>query len=244
MSGFPALVILIAIKPHAMSHPFKALLDEYKVAIDHLVPSVPEEIKKEAEESLSKLLADENVPEGEIQSAIVKTGKAEYPHRKAYQELVGKKVEDRRLEIVLDHVEPNVKAILEKHLKDGASLDQIVKSDIFEEELTPEERHQVEDGILDAADHVKEEMTAEKVGDDPAYQKLVENWTKHRDEIDAKITELEGLKSRDKAGKWGEEIDARVERFREGFLVTERDPELEEVKKEIEYWIGTFGEEL
>jgi hypothetical protein len=227
-----------------MPHPFQATLDEYQVAIDHLVPPVPEEIKKEAKEAHDKLLADDQVLEREVQSALIKTGKAEYPYRKAYHELVGQKVEDRRLEIVLDHIEPEVKAKLEKHIKDGAPLDLIIKSDIFENEFTAEERHQVEDGILDAKDHVKEEMTAENLQDDPAYQKLTEKWTKMRDEINAQIEKLSALKEKDKEKKWSEEIDARVERFSEGFLVTERDAELEEVKKEIEYWIGTFGEEL
>ena len=48
----------------------------------------------------------------------------------------------------------------------------------------------------------------------------------------------------DKDPKWKDEILNKVERFREGFLVTEEDPELEMVEKEIEYWKDTFGEGL
>jgi len=225
-----------------MAHPHAALLKEYQIAIDHIVPSVPDELKKEAQQTHDALLKNEDATEAEILMALAKTGEAEYPHRKAAEEIAGKLEAETRLALVLDHVDETVRGKLKKHLDAGVPLEEIVKSDLFETEFTPEEKYQVEDALLDAADHVREEMAKAVDPSSAKYKKLVEKWQKHADKIEAKIAELE--KVADKDPKWKEEILSKVERFREGFLVTEEDPELEVVEKEIEYWKDTFGEGL
>jgi hypothetical protein len=225
-----------------MAHPHAALLKEYQIAIDHIVPSVPAGLKEEAQAMHDKLLADEHATEEEIEAALGKTGEAEYPYRKASEEVAGKLEAQTRLELVLDHVDENVRAKLKTHIDAGVPLEEILRSDIFETDFTAEERYQVEDGLSDAADHVRE--TLEKAVDPSSekFKKLVEKWKKRADEIEGKIAELEKLA--DKDPKWKDEILQKAERFREGFLVTEEDPELEVVEKEIAYWKDTFGEGL
>ncbi len=227
---------------HMSRHPFQALLDEYKIAISRLVPTVPKEIKKEAEGMLEALQKNSDATEEEVLASLVKTGMAEYPHRKAFRELTGGQEEKRRLQIVLEHVDENVRTKLKKHLDAGVPLEELVKSHLFETEFTPEERHQIEDGILDADDHVKEELEKAADASTPEYQKLLKKWQVQLEKIVKKIDELEALK--DKDPKWKEEIVARVVRLREGLSVTEPDPELVDIEKEIEYWKGTFGEEI
>ena len=61
------------------------------------------------------------------------------------------------------------------------------------------------------------------------------NTQKALDELE---TYVQGADENQKA-----EIQDKVSRFREGFLVTELDPELEIVKKEIEYWKDLFSAE-
>ena len=158
-----------------MPHPHESLLKEYQFAITHLVPTVPEEIKSQAQKMYDDLLANESAAKEEIIIAMSQTGLAEYPHRHAFEELK----------------------------TDGSET-------------------------VDAS-------SAE-------YQTALANWQKHTEEINQQINELEGLKDQDP--KWSDEIANKAARFREGFLVTERDPELEEVKKEIEYWQGRFGQEI
>ncbi len=223
-------------------HPHENLLKEYQFAIDHLVPTVPAEVKAEGQGLHDALLANENAMEEEILAALEKTGRAEYPHRKAFHDVVGKLEETRKLEMVLEHVDEKVLAKLKKHLDAGVPLEAITNSSIFEEEFTAEERYQVEDALFDAADHLKEEMGKAAHPENEAYKKALAKWEAHAAAIEAKIDELEKLALKDP--KWNQEIMGRVERFREGFLVTERDPELEEVTKEIEYWKGVLGEEL
>lgn len=225
-----------------MAHPHASLLKEFKIAIDHIVPSVPPETKEAALKRHAELLANENASEEEIEAALSKVGIEEYPHRKASQEIAGKLEEETRLKLVLEHVDEGVRERLKKHLDAGVPLVEIVRSSLFETEFTGSERYQVEDGLMDAADHVREEMAKAIDPSSDKYKKLVEKWRAHADEIKAKVDELEALA--DKDPKWKEEILQKAERFREGFSVTEKDPELEEVKKEIEYWKDTFGEGL
>jgi len=225
-----------------MPHPHASLLKEFQIAIDHIVPSVPKEIRAEAQKLHDALLKNEDASEEEIEAALAQVGIAEYPHRKASQEIAGKLEEQTRLALVLEHVDETVRAMLKKHLDAGVPLVEIVRSSLFETELTPEQRYQVEDALLDAADHVREELAKAIDPSSEKYLKLVERWRAHAATIEEKIQELEKLAAKDP--KWKEEIQNKAARFREGFSVTERDPELEEVEKEIEYWKDTLGEQL
>lgn len=74
------------------------------------------------------------------------------------------------------------------------------------------------------------------------YQTALQSWQKHEQEIMNKINELEALK--DQSAEWAAAIADKARVYREGFLVTERDPKLEEVEKEIEYWQGKMGMEV
>lgn len=225
-----------------MNHPHEFLLQEYQVAIDHLAPTVPADVKIQAQKLHDDLLADPNATEDEVRAALSMTGAAEYPHRHAFNELTAGGVEARRVEITLEHVESEVAEKVKKLTDSGVTMNEVTNSKLFETDFTPEERHQIEDALLDADIHIREEFGKDAVSDEKKYAALLKKWEKRRDEILAKIDELEALKNKDE--KWHDEIVEKVKRFREGFSVTEADPELEEVEKEIEYWRGTMGEEV
>ncbi len=225
-----------------MSHIFQSHLDEYQFAINHLAPTVPAEIKERAQRMHDDLLSNPEATEDEIDAAMAQTGLAEYPHRHAFQELTAGGVEARRVEIVLEHVEPEVAEKVKKMVDSGVGMAELVDSSLFETDFTPEERHQVEDALLDADIHIREEFGKDAAADEKKYAALLKKWEKTRDAIAAKIDELDALKNKDE--KWHDDIVEKVSRFREGFLVTEPDPTLEEVEKEIEYWKGTMGEEV
>ncbi len=225
-----------------MPHPHEYLLKEYQVAIDNLAPTVPPEVKAEAQSAHDRLLANPEATEDEIRGALFKTGAAEYPHRHAFKELTAGGIEARRVEITLEHVEPGVAEKVKKLTDSGVTMTELTRSQLFESDFTPEERHQVEDALLDADIHVREEFGKEAASDEKKYAALAKRWTDARDAILAKVAELEAMKDKDE--KWRDEIMEKVKRFRDGFSVTEPDPELEEVEKEIEYWKGTMGEEV
>jgi hypothetical protein len=223
-----------------MSHPLEFFLQEYQYAINHLVPTVPAEIKNEAQKMHDLLLVDPNADEERIAEAVSKTGRAEYPHRQAFLELTTQTRLEKVKEIVLEHVDENVKAKLEEILASGANIEEITRSKIFEEKFTAEERYQIEDGFMDAEEHVKEDLKKQSEVESEKYNQLVKKYEEQRDEIEKQISILRAMASHDK--KWKDEILSKAEMFEEGWLATMPDPELETVKKEIEYWQGVFGE--
>ncbi|MFC1787774.1 hypothetical protein ACFLZY_00975 [Patescibacteria group bacterium] len=225
-----------------MPHPYQSLLDEYQFAINHLVPTVSPEIKTKAQKWHDQFMADQNVEEIEIKKALFQTGRAEYPHRHAYKEMSSVPVEARTKEMVLDHVDDEVEQILNKYFGSGVSLEEIIESRIFETDFSAEQRYQIEDAILDAKDHLKEEMADSIDSQSELYQKAYTKWNNQAQKIEVIIEELEALKDQDP--KWTDEIINKVIQFREGFLLTEIDPDLEEIKNEIEYWKGVFKEEI
>ncbi|HBO99603.1 MAG: hypothetical protein UU48_C0001G0029 [Candidatus Uhrbacteria bacterium GW2011_GWF2_41_16] len=224
-----------------MSHPHQFLLKQFKYAMEHFVPTVPESVQEEAKGLYDRLLANELATEEEVLAALAKVGKGEYPHRHAFWDLTKKAGEVKRIEIILDHLDVSVRSKLEELLETGANLEEIVRSSLFEERFNPEERYQIQDGILDADEHMKDDMVDIIKEHQAEYEKLVSQYEVYMDEIQKQIDILRSLANKDP--KWRDEILDKVRTLEAGWSVTERDPELEIVKKEIEYWRGTLGEE-
>lgn len=221
-----------------MTHPHKALLGEFKYALDHLVPTVPAEVVEEGRRMHQELADNPEASEDQIHDALVKIGKAEFAYRNAYNDMVGKASEAKRVDLVLDHLEPAVKEKVKHLLDSGVALDELVKSGMFETDFTAEERYQVEDGILHAIDHIKEELPKEIEARKAEYDTLVAEWKAKQAKMEEKIEELRALSNKD--AKWKDEILDKVKTLEEGWAVTERDPDLLTIEKEIEYWQGTM----
>ncbi len=220
-------------------HPFNSLLNEYSFAVRHFVPTLPKEIKQEGKDVLERLESDMQADEAQIKKAFYEIGVKEFPYRRAYQELTQGKAAPHLKVMVLEHVDETVRAVIKPYLDSGVGLEELTKSDLFEKQLTPEQRYQVEDGILVASSKLAEMLKDQVSVEEASYELLVEKWTKRAQEIQKAIDELEALASSGDENQRAE-IKGKVARYREGFLITEMDPELEEVKKEIEYWKETF----
>lgn len=223
-----------------MSHSHQSMLDEFQYAIKHFVPTLPAQIKEEAQRIHDDLAKDETVDEAAIKQAFYEVGVKEYPYRRAYEELTHSTAEAQMKQMVIDHVDETVRAVIKPHLDAGVSLEELVSSDLFIEQLDPKQRYQVEDGILVARDKLAEKLKA-RVGQNAGeYEELVRKWETRAKEIQHAIDQLEALTAGGDENQKAE-IKNRVGRYREGFLITEPDPNLEEVKKEIEYWQDTFA---
>lgn len=225
-----------------MSHPHKAMLDEFHFAMRHFVPTIPQEIKDEAQKAYEELLQNENLDEDFIKKVFYEIGLKEYPYRKAYEELTHSNAEAQMKKMVLDHVDETVRAVIKPHLEAGVSLEELVSSDLFTEQLDPKQRYQVEDGILVAKDKLAESLK-KQVGDQvQTYNEFVQKWKAYAQDMVKAIDELERFAQGGDENQQAE-IKGKATRFREGFLVTEIDPELETIKKEIEYWQDLFSGE-
>lgn len=225
-----------------MPHPHQSMLDEFQYAIKHFVPTLPTPIKEEGQRIHDDLAGKEILDEAAIKRAFYTIGIKEYPYRRAYEELTSSTAEEMLNKMVLEHVDETVRGVIKPHLDEGVSLEELVSSDLFTESLDPKQRYQVEDGILVAKNKLAEILKT-KVGEQAAqYQALVDKWTQEAGKIQGAIDELEQLAQGGDENQQAE-IEGKVERFREGFLITEPDPELEIVKKEIDYWRDTFAQE-
>jgi cytochrome c556 len=218
------------------------MLDEFSVAIKQFVPTIPEELKTLAESRLAEMTENTAMDEKAIQKVFYEIGVQEYPHRRAYNELTHSSAEQKMKDMVTEHVDEDVRNIIKPHLDSGVSLEALTASDIFENELSAEQRYQVTDGILVAKKKLAEVLKEEAGADADAYKKLLDKWTKQAEEIEAAIQKLEQFVEGGTEDQQSE-IKSKAARFREGFLVTEQDPEMEHVQKEIEYWTDTFAEE-
>jgi hypothetical protein len=225
-----------------MSHPHKSMLDEFQYAIDHFVSTLPDEVKMEADKLLKDLSSNQTADEDAIKKAFHDIGVKEYPHRKAYQELTLSSAGDRINDLVIEHIEDDVKKVVKPLLDSGVSLNELTSSEMFEKKLTPEQRYQIEDGIMVAKSKLADELDGKISEHSDEYQVLLKKWQGEVGELEAAIKKLEGLAAQGK-GDQKQEILDKAKRYKQGFLLTERDPELGELKKEIEYWEDSFKED-
>ncbi len=226
-----------------MSHAHAALLQEFQIAIHHFVPTLPDGIKAEAQKLHDELLADENVSEDTIKRTFHDIGRKEYPFRHAYEELIATKEEGRMNLLVLEHVDTTVRSVIQPYIVDGVHLESLVSSEVLSEKLSPEQIYQVVDGIMVAKSKLAEAIKKHVSDDTAAYEALVVKWQVKGRDIEAKIQELAKMATEGDDGQ-RKEILAKVAHYKEGFLVTEEDPDEREIDEEIAYWKDAFTEEV
>lgn len=224
-----------------MPHPHQHLLDEYRISIDKLVPLTPAAIVDEAKRLYADLAGDENASETQIAQALIYVGRKEFPYRKAYEELCASDEEQRLQALVFDRLEPEVKAKVESMTQHGVHVLDYVNSSLFEEQLTGDERYQVEQAILLAHDDLGRQCDERATARKQTYEELVATWKAQEEKLQMLIDQLKGMAERDP--KWADEIRGKAEVFEEGWSIVERDPSEEEIRKEIEYWEAVLSEE-
>ncbi|MCH8049170.1 hypothetical protein IH979_00465 [Patescibacteria group bacterium] len=224
-----------------MPHPHQAYLDEFKFAIDKLVPLTPKEVANEAKKLHQELSANEDAIEKQIHQALTLIGLKEFPYRKAYLELCAGDEEQRLKEAVYERLDEKVKKRVEEIVKHGVLIDDFVKSRLFEEQFSSDERYQVEQAIL-LADEVLDKQCDERAHErQQQFEGLVTKWTQEAERLQGMIDRLRQMASEDQ--KWTGEINSIADKLEEGWSIVERDPTEEGIKKEIEYWNTVLHEE-
>ncbi len=194
----------------------------------------PPELIQAAQARHDELLANEGATEKEIHEALANFGRQEYPYRQAYHDLCSGDEEQRLQSLVLERLDETVKNKVLEHTKHGVLIDDYVKSKLFETELTPEERLQIENAILLAEDVLNSQCDDRAAKRKDQYVDLVKKWEGERDRLQKMIDQLRALGQGN--AKWGSEISSVADKLEEGWSIVERDPQEEEIKKEIEYW--------
>jgi hypothetical protein len=227
-----------------MQHPHHYFLEEFKIAIDKLVPLTPQEVKDEAKTLYKELSENTQATEEQIREAVTQIGRKEYPYRMAFHELCAGDEEQRLQEAVFERLEENVKKKIQEMTSHGVILEDYVKSPLFEEQLESDERYQVEQAIEladDVLDHQCDDRAKKRAA---TYEELVVKYQDEAKRLQGLIDRLRSMA--DGSAEQSADIMASVSRLEEGWSITSNDPEEEEIKKEIEYW-GTVlaeGEEV
>ena len=225
-----------------MSHPPRIFAQGVQISIDKLVPLTPPAVIDEAKKLHEELAGNEAATEKQVHDALVYVGRKEFPYRKAYEELCAGDEEQRLQKDVFERLEPEVREKIHNVTHHGVHVLDYVNSPLFEEQLTGDERYQVEQAILMAHDVLNKQCSERATEREKSYEELVAKWKAEEERLQGLIDTLRGFADRD--AKWHDEILGRVATLEEGWSVVERDPTEEEVRKEIEYWTDVFaGEE-
>ena len=224
-----------------MAHPHQHLLEEFKISIDRLVPLTPADVSIEAHQLYDELAKNEQATEQQIQQALIHVGRKEFPYRKAYVELCASDEEQRMQTLIFDRLEPEVKTKIEAMTQHGVHVLDYVNSKLFEEQLSSDERYQVEQAILLAHDDLNKQCDDRASKRKQTFEELVAKWKAEEEKVQALIDQLKAMGERD--AKWADEIRGKAEQLEEGWSITERDPQEEEIRKEIEYYAAVLDEE-
>lgn len=217
-----------------MEHPHEYLLKEYKISLDKLVPLTPPEVIAEAQKLYEELSNNPAASELQIEQALIHVGKKEYPYRKAYEELCSSDEEQRLQKEVFQRLEAEVTNKIKKVTNNGVHVMDYVNSKLFEKELSATERYQVEQAILLAHDVLSKQCDERAAERKESYEQLVEKWKKEQTRLQELIDKLRQLAGRDAV--YTQEINDKAKQLEAGWSIVERDPNEEEIVKEIEYW--------
>lgn len=223
-----------------MSHPHEYLLQEYKLSIDKLVPLTPPAVIDEAKRLYDELSSNEAATERQIRQALILIGKKEYPYRKAYMELCAKDEEQRLQTEVMKRLEGPIGDKVKLMIDSGVHVLDYVNSKLFERDLEPTERYQVEQAILAAHDVLNRQCDERAKEREQNFAKLVTHWQAEETRIQQLIDRLRGMAERDPAS--ADEIRGKADQLEEGWSIVERDPSEDEIKKEIENWTAVLEE--
>lgn len=224
-----------------MSHPHAALLEEFRIVLDRLVPLAPAELVTEGRALHEQLTGDMQTTERQVHQAIAYIGTKEYPYRKAYQELCAKD-EERRLETaIMARLDEGLAEKIRAITQHGVHVLDYAASPLFETQLAPEERYRVEEAILGAHEVINRQCDERARERHATFAELVERWSARQAETQALIEQLRALSER--SATYASEIIERADRLTEGWSIAEHDPTPEGVRQEIVHWMDVLAQE-
>jgi len=216
-----------------------AILKELEFGINHLPPNLPREIKDQIDTIFKELKSTPDIDNASVKDAMVKIGLLEWPYRQAYKSLVQLCCPLTQHKMLLEALSPTTRKKLAEIGGEDASIHEIVRSKLFEEKLTPEERYEVQESSLDAKLQMQDFMKEHIEQRPDELQDALKMALEKQDKIIDAIATLEKLEQIDK--DWAPDIKAKVEQLRLGWSIVEPDTTLDKVEKEIEYWQNTLS---
>lgn len=222
-----------------MPHPHEELFQEFRWAIEHLVPLTPKDVLDEGRVLADELEANASSSAEQIRQALVYIGRKEFPYRKAYLELCAGDEEARMQEIVLKKLDDATVALLEPVTTYGVHILDFVQSSQFEA-LSDDAKVAIDNAIREAHDVVNRQCDERAAHRAASFHELVKRWTQEAEDIQSMIDVFKGMADRD--ARFQADILARARQLEEGFSMLEVDPSREMVQKEIAHWAHVLDE--
>ena len=224
-----------------MTHPFENELFLLKKAIDKIPFTFSDEDKLGFEAKFKEFEADENVTRDKIEEQIVEIGKAVWPYRKAYEDMVSTYAQEKLEEFFKKHLSAPTLEKFEQFIKAGGNIKDFRRGKEFEEAFTPEENMEIEKALFDVQEDIKEFMKNIVQENQAEYEESLSIYTQKQEDLLNMMQSLKGMAS--KSEKWASEILNKVRDLEQGWSVVERDFDEDKIKHEIEYWQGVLGME-
>ena len=239
-SDWISLKQLSELHSHIMNPTQNALLSELEFAIKHLPPTLPDDEQERINAMFADLKAEgPDVDEGTVRDTMINIGMIEWPYRQAYKKIVMACCSKTEHQMLLDNLSPATRKKFKDIGGDDVSIAELVRSNIFEDQLTAEQKYEVQEASLDARLQMVEFMRDQIEARPKELEKDLEQARKEQKLLEDAIDQLEALSKID--DDWAPDIMATVDRFKLGWSIAEPDVTLDEVKKEIEYWQGTLA---
>lgn len=217
-----------------------AFLTELEFAVKHLPPTIPEAQKQAIETILSELKSlGPKATDDAVRDAMIEIGRIEWPYRHAYMSMINVCCSHTEHDLFLKALSDKTR---KKYLSIGgadATLKEMMRSQLFEEKLTPEQRQEVQTAALDAKFQMEDVMKAYIEQQPEQFKDLVVKAQEEQNKLEKAIERLQALISVD--AHWGPEIQARVDQMQLGWSIAEPDVAVADVEKEIEYWQGMLA---
>lgn len=234
--------------PTTAGHPYRYTLDLFRWALDRLPPGFPGRRHDEYDRQWRNFAVQPEIDYEDIQQSISTLGKESWPFRMAYEEMYrvyGRSSEEAHL---LERLDMVLRAKFEQFLHEGGKLNHIAsaksgeelwKAAPFEHFFTPEEKYSLSEALVLAREAARREIVELCVGaKKEEYERLIGKYRRRQGLISDKIEELRSLAG--VSGKWQSEIDDQVRHIEEGWSIVERQPDVAELDKLLEYWKGTL----
>jgi len=219
-----------------MPHKYQSTIDLIKEAIHKLPCVFPQERHQEMENVVAALERDPDAKLEDIEARLIEFGAELWPYceaHEAFHKIHGAEAEKR---LIAGKLSPPSRVEFEKFVKQGGDIESVRQGDKFEHFFSPEIRAEIVAAELSAHDEIHEEMEKLMAGDKRRdFDALLASYREKMAAIFKKIGELEALGR--KPSDWQSEILDKAKVFREGFAYIERAPSLDDVAREIQYYV-------
>lgn len=187
----------------------------------------------------NEIVAIERNPDAklaDIELKLVEFGMEMWPYCEAYNKFYKIYGEAKERTLMQSSLSKPAREALLKFVADGGDIESVRKGDDFEHFFNSDIRSEIIAAELNAHDGVHEEMekliSEEKRAD---FDLLLADFKNRQAAIVKKISELKTLAAR--SPERSAEILDKAKTFEEGFAYVERPPSLDDVSREIEYYV-------